>query len=254
MTKSCNFSLGERAVLSIISTIIILLYLLNGYTALCSEIANMQEATPAASNASNQGAKGSDLILGPGDKLAVTVYRHEDLEKTVQIDNSGKIVYPLVGEVQAGGLTVSQLRTTLRMGLAKYVVDPQVFVTILSVKSQNVIVLGEVNTPGLFDLDSPRTCLQMIALAGGFTKNANQKTVLLIRGGFKESELITLNLKRVFKDHDLTQNVPLRNGDIIYVPTTRIENIARHFDHVQRILATFYQAIVSGILTTSASN
>jgi hypothetical protein len=51
----------------------------------------------------------------------------------------------------------------------------------------------------------------------------------------------------------LSQNIPLRNGDIIYVPATRIENVSLYFDHLQRILATFYQAVVSGVLTTSAS-
>jgi polysaccharide export outer membrane protein len=252
MTKACIFRRGKGNWIASYFTMIIFLYLVCGCAAFGSEAPNMQQEAASLSNGSVQEAKGDEFILGPGDTLAITLYRHDDLAKTVQIDHSGQIVFPLVGEIQAGGLSVSQLRNTIQAALAKYLVDPEVFITVTSVRSQNVIILGEVDSPGLFSLDVPRSCLQMIATAGGFTKNAKLETVLLIRGGFKKSELITLNFKKVFKSQDLSQNIPLRNGDIIYVPATRIENVSLYFDHLQRILATFYQAILGGIITTSA--
>jgi polysaccharide biosynthesis/export protein len=150
-------------------------------------------------------------------------------------------------------LTVSQLRKTLLAGLEKYIVNPEVLISVSSIKSQSVVVLGEVDTPGLFPLEIPRTCIQMIALAGGFTKNARQDTVLLIRGGMIKPELITLDFKKVFQKQDFTQNISIRNGDIIYVPATKMENAARYFDHLQRILGTFYQAIFGGLVTVSAT-
>lgn len=143
------------------------------------------------------------------------------------------------------------MRDEIRAGLAKYIIDPKVFISVSSVRSQSVVVLGEVKSPGLFDLDVPKTSLQVIASAGGFTANAKPETVLLIRGGLKKPELITLDFKRVFNEQDMTQNVYLQNGDIIYVPMAKIENVARFFDHLQRILATFYQAMFAGVVSTS---
>jgi protein involved in polysaccharide export with SLBB domain len=253
MTKSWIISMrkGEWGISSFALTVF--LFLFNGYAALGSDQQKMEQADQTVSIASDQSMAGSDYALGPGDKLEVTVYRHEDLTKTIQIDHSGKIAYPLVGEIQAGGVSVSQLRNALQNALAKYIVNPEVFITVTAVKSQSVIVLGEVNNPGLFSLDVPRTCLQMIASAGGFTNNAKPETVLLIRGGLKEPEVITLNYKRIFQKQTLPPNVSLRNGDIVYVPATKIENVARYFDHLQKILGSFYQAIFAGLITTSTT-
>jgi polysaccharide export outer membrane protein len=250
MTKSCIFTLRKRDGIASSFTITLLLFLLSVCATFGSESPSPQEANPAVSNASNQEIRGNDFILGAGDKLEITVYRHEDLTKDVQIDLSGRIAFPLVGEIQAGGLTAFQLRNSLQTALGKYIVNPEVFVTISTVQSQSAVVLGEVKSPGLFSLDPPRTCLQIIASAGGFTKNAKQETVLLIRGGLKEPETIPLNFKKMLRAQDLTQDIALRNGDIIYVPATRIENVALFMDHLQRILATFYQSLFSGLMVT----
>jgi polysaccharide biosynthesis/export protein len=246
MTKACFSRWGKGNRMFSKFSIIIFLNLIGGWIAFGSELPKMHEETASET-------KGAEFILGPGDKLEISVYRHEDLTKSVQVDRLGKVVYPFVGEVQAGGLSVAQLRNTLRAGLEKYLIKPEVFITVSAVVSQSAIILGEVANPGLFTLENPRTCIQMIALAGGFTKTAKPETILLIRGGLKEPELITLNLQKVIKKKDFTQNVALRNGDIIYVPATRIENMSRYFDHLQRIFGTFYQAVFSGLMATSTT-
>ena len=186
-------------------------------------------------------AKITEFILGPGDRLEIAVYRNDDLKKTVQIDPSGKIMYPLVGDIQAAGLSVFQLRDKVRDGLVKYVVDPQVTVGVVTVQSQKVIVLGEVKSPGFFQAETSITALEAISRAGGFTLDGKKKSVLLIRGGMKKPELMNLNLDKALKEGDLTQNVALQRGDIIYVPRTTIADVNRFFSHLSTIISPLLQ-------------
>ncbi len=92
----------------------------------------------------------SEYILGYGDELDISVYRHDDMTRKVRILPDGKIQYPLVGEISAQGLSVNQLRDKLREGLLKYFVDPQISVAVTSIGSQKFFVLGEVNKPGVY--------------------------------------------------------------------------------------------------------
>jgi polysaccharide biosynthesis/export protein len=208
-----------------------------------------------------QVVKNNAFILGPGDKIQIEVYRHDDLKKTIQIDPSGKIAYPFIGEIEAGGLSTSQLKNKIQAGLSRVILDPQVFINIpgdstsagSSIRSQNVIILGEVKNPGLFGMDRPLSAIEMVAMAGGFTTNAEGENVFLLRGGTNNPEMFTLNLKMVLSGQDLTQNVPLQTGDILYVPVTGMEKTARFFDHLGRIFNMFYQAIFTGIIINNTT-
>ena len=84
--------------------------------------------------------------------------------------------------------------------------------------------------------------MEALSKAGGFTINAKKENVLLIRGGVKKPELIVLNIDKFFKERDPIQNISLKNGDIIYVPATFIENVARFFDHLARIISPIVSA------------
>jgi len=228
--------------------------LLEGCATLEKKPEDTQGAPSSSATVPNEvplGAKGNGFILGPGDKIVVEVYRHDGLAKTIQVDPSGKINYPWIGDIEAGGLSIPQLRDRIRAGLSKYIIDPQVSVNISSVRSQNVIILGEVRNPGLYSADASYTALDVIAMAGGFTLNAKGQNVLLIRGGSKKPELLALDLKKVFTEQDMTQNVSLQKGDILYVPATGIEMTARFFDHLQRILAPFAQIVSGGLVVNS---
>jgi len=177
-----------------------------------------------------------EFILGQGDKIDIQVYRHDDLKRTALIDVSGKISYPLLGDVQATGISVFALRDKIRAGLSKFVVDPDVTVSVSSTQTQKIIVLGEVKTPGVFQAESATTALEAISRAGGYTLDGKLETVLLIRGGLQKPQLFSLNLEKTLKDGDLTQNVMLQRGDIIYVPRTFIADVDRFFGHMTAIL------------------
>ncbi|MBI1812057.1 MAG: polysaccharide export protein [Nitrospirae bacterium] len=210
--------------------LICLLLLTGCASTTASDVPQAPEETP-------KDVKITEFILGPRDTIEILVYRQDDLKRTIQIDPSGIISYPLIGDIQAGGLSIFQLRDKLKDGLSKYLVNPQVSVGVTSVKSQKVIVLGEVKTPGLFSLESPMSALEAMSKAGGFTIDAKLKTILLIRGGLKNPELVTLNLESALKEGDFAQNAYLQNGDIIYVPATTIANVSRFFDYLSRIIA-----------------
>jgi polysaccharide export outer membrane protein len=183
----------------------------------------------------------TEFILGPGDKLDISVYNNDDLKTSAQIDLSGKFIFPLVGDVQAAGLSIFQLRDKIRDGLKKYIIDPQVTIGISTSQSQKVIVLGEVKSPGYFQADSGMTALEAVSRAGGISVDGKMESVLLIRGGLEKPQLTVLNLERTLKEADLSQNVSLQRGDILYVPRTFISDVDRFFGHVSTILTPFVQ-------------
>ncbi|MFQ5480755.1 MAG: polysaccharide biosynthesis/export family protein [Thermodesulfobacteriota bacterium] len=179
----------------------------------------------------------SEFTLGSGDVIEVNVWRHKDLNKKVQVDPYGKITYPLVGEIDATGLSVFTLREKLAEGLSKYLVDPQVDVSVVSFNSHKIYVLGEVNRPGIFAFQSRYSVLEAITMAGGFRQEAQPASVVLIRGGLKSSNAVTLDLKKALKKGDLADNVAIQQGDVIYVPPMFIADLSRKFRYLYGILA-----------------
>ncbi len=179
----------------------------------------------------------SEFTLGPGDVVNVFVWRHDELSKKVTVDPGGRISFPLVGEIDATGISVFALRDRIVTGLSKYLVDPQVDVSIESARSQKIYVLGEVQRPGIFALQSPTTVLEAITMAGGFMPEAKPSSVVLIRGGLSSRNAVTLDLKKALKKGDLSANVAIQKGDVIYVPPMLIADLGRKFRYIYDILA-----------------
>lgn len=179
----------------------------------------------------------SEFVLGVGDRIEIVVYRADDLRRVIQIDHSGKIMYPLVGDIQAAGLNLFQLRDKIYERLSAHIIDPQISIAVLSTQSQKIIVLGEVRNPGFFQAESPMTVIEAVSRAGGFTANGKQESVLLIKGGMKNPKLVRLDIKTALRKGDLTQNLILQRGDIVYVPRTFISNVDRFFTHLATIIS-----------------
>lgn len=190
---------------------------------------------PPSEDISNE-IKITEFILGAGDTVEISVYRHDDLKKAVQIDSSGKITYPLVGDVQADGLSVFQLRDKIRDGLSEYIIEPQVTVSVTSVKSQKVYVLGEVGNPGVFAFNTPMNAIEAISSAGGFTIDAQDKSVMVIRGDRDNPQLVKLDLKSTLKEGNVSQNIQLQGGDIVFVPAKAIADVSRFAVYISRIV------------------
>ncbi len=218
--------------LSCVTAALILFLLLNG-CATTEPTSNIIQ--PPSEEITNE-IKLTEFILGPGDTVEITVYRHDDLKKTSQIDTSGKITFPLVGDIQAGGLSIFQLRDKIRDGLSEYIIDPQVSVSVTAVQSQKVYVLGEVTRPGVFVLNTPMNALEAISSAGGFTRDAKDNSVMIIRGNRDNPQFIKLDLEDALKKGDVAQNIQLQGSDVIFVPATFIADASRFSVYLRDLL------------------
>lgn len=187
------------------------------------------------------------FIVGPGDEIAVKVWRNDDLNRDVRVDPSGNISLPLVGKVKASGLTISQLREEVTLRLSKYFVDPQVDINVSNLKSQKVYVLGEVKSPGTFDWQANMPAWEVISKAGGFTLDANEENVLLVRSEDGKTVVRALNIRNMFKEGKLSRGTYLRNGDLIYVLPTVIASVERFMERFYNIINPF-TALERGII------
>jgi len=168
--------------------------------------------------------------LGAQDTLRIFVWGHPDLTPVTSnvttgtsastpagrtIDSQGKIFFPLVGEMNASGMTVNEFRTQLTKRLSKYIPDPQVEVDVAAFRNQKVFIAGAVAKPGVVPItDQPLRVTDAIGNVGGALENADLYDVVLTRG--KES--YRLNLDRLYYSGDLDINVLLTNGDVLSVP------------------------------------
>jgi polysaccharide export outer membrane protein len=121
-------------------------------------------------------------ILGPSDRLSVEVYGITELTRSVQIDGSGRISLPLIGDMMAAGKTPAELSTEITRSLAEhYVRDPRVTVNVVEAASQIVTVDGAVQEPGLYPIVGNMTLMRAIARAKGVTEFAQTRHVVLFR-------------------------------------------------------------------------
>lgn len=120
-------------------------------------------------------------VLGPLDKIDIEVYGVPDLKRTVTIDNNGTFSFPLAGQVQASGLTPSQLSATLAGQLSNYIKDPQVTINIAERVSQSLTIDGQVARPGQYAIPGRQTLMRAIAVAGGTTEFAKLDDVVVFR-------------------------------------------------------------------------
>jgi polysaccharide export outer membrane protein len=120
-------------------------------------------------------------VIGPEDVLDISVWENIQISRTVPVRPDGKISLPLVNDVQAAGLTPMQLREVLSTLLVPYVPIPAVSVIVREVHSFKVTVLGEVKTPGRYDLKSRSTVLDLLAMAGGLTEYAARGRIVVLR-------------------------------------------------------------------------
>lgn len=151
--------------------------------------------------------------IGAEDVLYVQVWREPDFTRQVAVRPDGKITMPLIGDVQAAGLTPLALTTDLKDKVGKYVQNPEVTVTVMDVRSRKYYIDGEVGRPGQFALVTPTRVLEALSMAGGFREFANQKNITILRG----SQTFKFNYKEVIRGKHLEQNIYLESGDHIIV-------------------------------------
>ncbi len=165
----------------------------------------------------------TDFLLGPEDVLDVVVWRNQDLSGRVVIRPDGMVSLPLIGDVEAGGLTAEQLAGRIAERLKEFKDTPRVSVSLKEVNSYKVYVLGEVARPGKYQLRSYTTVLQTIAMAGGFTPYASRNKMQVVRSGpngdgHAPEIRIPVSYDDVLSGEKAPGNFRLKSGDIIVVP------------------------------------
>jgi polysaccharide export outer membrane protein len=181
-----------------------------------------QESAPAAST-SNAASTGKSVtadpnyVIGAQDVLDINVWKEDQLTKTVPVRPDGKISLPLINDVQAAGLTPTQLANQITESLKKYVTGPQVTVIVREINSQRVYLIGEVTRAGAYPLLPGMTVLQALSSGGGFTQYANTKKIYVLRSENGKQEKLPFNYKQALNP-DANQNITLKAGDTIVVP------------------------------------
>ena len=167
--------------------------------------------------AQGKGAPGVKETLGPGDGVRITVFQNPDLTTESRVSENGGVVMPLIGEVNFNGLTPLQAgaRVAERLKKGNYILNPQVTVSLLTVRSRQVSVLGLVNRPGRYALEDRTARLtDILAVAGGIAPGgADYVTVTHANGKDRRD----VDIAAMMAGGDTKANIELQNGDTVYI-------------------------------------
>lgn len=169
--------------------------------------------------------------VGPGDALLVAVYGHPELALSTYagpaggnangrgsglvIDNDGTIQFPLLGTVNVANKTTAELREYLEQELARYIKAPKVTVQVIFAGTIRYYLLGQFTSPGLKYSDRPLRLLEALSLGGSVEfENASLRSAYVARGDRR----LPINFRQLLRYGDMTQNIPLKTGDIVMVP------------------------------------
>lgn len=172
-----------------------------------------------AGHANNFRIDNKTYVIGEADVLDIDVWKEKEISRTIPVRPDGKISLPLIGEIQASGLTPLQLQDNITQDLKSYIDNPEVTVIVDNPISHQFNIVGQVARPGAYPLTESMTVLDAIAEAGGFKDFAKQTKIYVLRpspGGIRVR--IPFNYKKVIRGANLQENVPLKPGDTIVVP------------------------------------
>ena len=143
---------------------------------------NQPQVFPSSYSSNASKKKQSDNYqIQPGDRLDIKVYREEDLTGIYEVDPSGQLNFPLIGQTKGAGLSVEDLRTELTQKLKKYLVSPQIRISRTEGTIQSISLLGDIQSAGVYDYTPGITLMRLISRAGGFLDTANKKKIRIVR-------------------------------------------------------------------------
>lgn len=185
-----------------------------------------------------------DYKVGPEDQLAIVIYGQEKLNRELRVNGQGEITMPLVGVVKVGGLAPQEIEKRLiELYDARFLVNPQITVEVKEYRHQRVAVTGAVAKPGSYEIIGPRTLLEVLSLAGGFSnqgsptgggaqagdvvnvirhQNAPDVATSMKAAASKpfasKTETMVIDLRRLVSGREPQLNITIKNGDVIHVP------------------------------------
>lgn len=182
----------------------------------------------ATSLAADLKTRGPRYLLQPGD-IFETDYRYTpEYNQSVTVEPDGYASLKLIGHLKVEGMTVDQVHDAILALVSKRLNDPELVINLKEFLRPYYVVTGEVTHPNRYDLRGETTVLQAIAVAGGFTPSAKHSQVVLFRKVDEQTaETRVLDIKALMKKPNVEQNVQLREGDILLVPTSNLSKIER---------------------------
>ncbi len=194
------------------------------------------QARPAATNTSNRTEAGGPKLerrnpryrLAKADVIEVDFPLTPEFNQTVTIQPDGYIALRAVGDVHVEGQTIPALTETLRTAYSKILHDPVITVVLKEFEKPHFIVSGQVEHPGKFDLRGDTTLSEAVAIAGGLNDNAKHSQIWLFRRVSEDwVEVRKINLKHMLQAQNLSEDVHLRPGDMVFVPKSATAKIKR---------------------------
>jgi polysaccharide export outer membrane protein len=156
--------------------------------------------------------------VGPEDVLEISVWKDDALKKEVLVRPDGGMSYPLIGEVQAAGKTLVEIRDEITKRLDRFLAEPVVSVAVVKIGSQRIYVLGKVGKPGPYPVGQYVDVLQALSMAGGLAQFAAANEIRIIRRQADRQVVLPFEYERVIRGQNLDQNIVLRTGDVVVVP------------------------------------
>lgn len=176
------------------------------------------EAFPMAAQTPYLRRGGTDYKIGRQDLLELKVFDLKELDQTVRVADDGSITLPLLGRLDAAGLTKGDLEALIaRLLEARYVRNPQVTIFVKEYQSKKVAVSGAVKKPDTYEMLGEKTLLEMISLAGGLDRDLG-KEIIIFRPQADGTQRIAVDLDKLVYEADPSLNVAVLPGDIVYVP------------------------------------
>jgi len=173
---------------------------------------------PIAGGAGLAAPPQTDYGLQPGDIVRVSVWREETLDQGVLVRPDGGISFPLAGEVNAEGKTITELTDEIAARLTEFIPNPVVTVSLQQNDGNRIYVTGRVNQPGVFLVNRPVDVMQALSMAGGLTPFADKDAIKVLRRQGDTQIAIPFNYKLAQKGQGLQQNILLQPGDTLVVP------------------------------------
>ena len=202
----------------------VFIVLLAGMVVLVSGCASSPDATQEAGKDANRFASyvEGDYRIGVDDRLQITVWRNPELAVTVPVRPDGKISVPLIGDVQAGGNTPTQVAAIIKDKLSAYIREPNVAVILTGLRSHEFLsrirVTGAARTPRSMPSRQGITMLDAVLEAGGVNDFASPNRSKLYRKEKTKTEIIGIYLNDILMKGKLETNIELKPGDVVTVP------------------------------------
>ncbi len=160
----------------------------------------------------------AEYLVNAGDRLEISVWKEEDLQREVLVRPDGAFSFPLAGELMARGRTVTEIRQELEARLLQYLPNLVTTVTVIAVTGNQIFVIGQVTRPGAFVMNPALDVLQALTLAGGITPFASLRDIRILRREGGVQTALSFDYTEVTEGKSLEQNIVLQSGDVVVVP------------------------------------